>query len=310
MLANLFGLIRLPNLLLMAFMHTIIRFGLIEPFYYRIGPKAPLSWKIFYILSAILILIAAGGYVVNDIFDRHIDKINKPDKRIVGAKISIGLSWVIYILLNGMAMVLTWLFFNQWEYYLTHSTAILLLLIYSISVKRKGLIGNVLVAILCTVVVLEVVYEDLTHLWHHSQVLGNTDAILRLTIIIVYSSFAFLSTLSRELTKDLEDQKGDSEFGRRTLPVVWGVAKTKVTIIVLNVLLLAILAYEIYLFVPYSNFVAITYIAVFLVLPMLYICYRLARAKEQGHYHQLSQQWKVYMLLGIFFLMIYDLNLV
>ncbi|MCH2043306.1 MAG: geranylgeranylglycerol-phosphate geranylgeranyltransferase [Saprospiraceae bacterium] len=308
MFANFLKLIRLPNLLLIVFTHTIIRFGLIEPFYDRIGPGAPLDLISFYILSITVVLIAAGGYIINDIYDQEIDKLNRPDKRIVGNKLSIGLSWIFYATFTGTGLGLTFIFFSNWIYWVINLGAILALVLYAISLKKRGFIGNLLVALLCALVLIEVTYEDLSYLWHHSQILENTDAIFRFTLLMAYVLFAFLSTLARELTKDLEDQEGDRALDCKTLPVVWGAKSTKWVIVILSCLLLGVLGFELYLFVPFYNFMAITYIAVFLILPVLFLFYRLSKASEQEHYHQLSQHWKAYMFLGIFFLVIYDLN--
>ncbi|MBK6641467.1 MAG: hypothetical protein IPG39_09580 [Bacteroidetes bacterium] len=39
----------------------------------------------FSLLTLAVVLIAAGGYVINDIFDVQIDAINKPGKNLVGS---------------------------------------------------------------------------------------------------------------------------------------------------------------------------------------------------------------------------------
>jgi 4-hydroxybenzoate polyprenyltransferase len=38
----------------------------------------------------------------------------------------------------------------------------------------------------------------------------------------VYTSFAFIISLIREVIKDMEDMDGDRKYGCRTMPIVWG----------------------------------------------------------------------------------------
>ena len=44
---------------------------------------------------------------------------------------------------------------------------------------------------------------------------------------VVYASFAFIISLVREVIKDMEDMEGDARYGRRTMPLVWGLNATK-----------------------------------------------------------------------------------
>jgi 4-hydroxybenzoate polyprenyltransferase len=65
-------LIRYQNLLLLALMQLVFRFGYLELI------KIPLSlfyWQ-YSLLVFATVLIAAGGYVINDIFDQETDEIN------------------------------------------------------------------------------------------------------------------------------------------------------------------------------------------------------------------------------------------
>jgi len=38
----------------------------------------------FFLLSLSTVMIAAAGYIINDYFDLKIDRVNRPDKIIVG----------------------------------------------------------------------------------------------------------------------------------------------------------------------------------------------------------------------------------
>ena len=47
------------------------------------------------------------------------------------------------------------------------------------------------------------------------------------SVVWPYALAAFLLTMVREIVKDVEDMRGDAQHGCRTLPLVWGVARTK-----------------------------------------------------------------------------------
>ena len=69
-----FKLVRWPNLLITALMMCLVYHNLV-------GMSSTIG---FTLLVISMVLIQAGGYVINDIFDKEIDEINKPDKIIVG----------------------------------------------------------------------------------------------------------------------------------------------------------------------------------------------------------------------------------
>ena len=69
-----FKLVRWPNLLITALTMCLV-------YHCIMGLSSTLA---FTLLVISMVLIQAGGYVINDIFDMNIDAINKPEKQIVG----------------------------------------------------------------------------------------------------------------------------------------------------------------------------------------------------------------------------------
>ena len=57
-----------------------------------------------------------------------------------------------------------------------------------------------------------------------------------LHIVLIYTVFAFLMTLIREIIKDMEDVKGDGRSHCRTIPVVWGMNTALIIVIALSFL--------------------------------------------------------------------------
>src|SRR5690606_21344776 len=82
---------------------------------------------------------------------------------------------------------------------------------YSNQLKRLPLIGN------CFVGLLTGAASFLVVMYYQQNVY----------LVNIYAFFAFSITLIREIINDLEDQKGDADFGCLTLPVVLGLRKAK-----------------------------------------------------------------------------------
>ncbi|MCC6540969.1 MAG: geranylgeranylglycerol-phosphate geranylgeranyltransferase [Flavobacteriales bacterium] len=199
------------------------------------GPQMPLVLFLLLVLSTIL--IAAGGNVINDYFDTRIDRINKPGQVIVGRTVRRRVAMTAHAVLSGLGLLLgvivawrTGLF--KWA--TIPAFAIGALWVYSTTFKRRLIIGNGLVATLTALVPLTVGLYELPLLqramdpaWVVELPNGDRYEMQPFHIelwywILGFAAFAFLSTLVRELQKDMADVKGDAADGCRTLPIVWG----------------------------------------------------------------------------------------
>ena len=157
--------------------------------------------------------------------------------------------------------------------------SVFLLWFYSNNLTRLPFIGNLTVAFLTglSILIVDSLYRT-----------GSA-------LIVIYGSFAFFMTLVREIIKDMEDLKGDNTFGCKTLPIVWGIRKTKFMIysILGTFAVIVVILNYFYKALPFSYFV------VFLFLPLLWMLYRLIRADMKKDFTVLSTFCKVIMLLGI-----------
>ncbi|MFM8742357.1 MAG: geranylgeranylglycerol-phosphate geranylgeranyltransferase, partial [Cytophagales bacterium] len=170
-------------------------------------------------------------------------------------------------------------FLINWKIGVINFVSAFLLWLYSNNLKRQPLIGNVLVSLLTalSVFVLVFLYEQ----FH--------------VLVFVYALFAFFMTLIREVVKDMEDVKGDNTFGCKTLPIVWGIRRTKVLLYVL----IAILSCVVVLLDFYQLNIPLIYFVPMLFLPMAFLMVRLVVADTKLQFYQLSQLCKLIMLLGI-----------
>ena len=98
-------LIRYKNLAIIAGVIYILRYGLILPLLTSNGLGAQLSHIQFLLLTIATAFIAAGGYIINDVYDVDIDKVNKPEKLIIGKYIRLRTGENIYVGLTLIAII-------------------------------------------------------------------------------------------------------------------------------------------------------------------------------------------------------------
>ncbi len=232
----------------------------------------------FFLLVASTCLIAAAGYIINDYYDIKIDLVNKPDRVVIGKGITRRYAILFHTLLSFAGIGIG--FFLNWRIGVLNFTAAFFLWWYSNDLKRQPFIGNVMVALLTalSIVIVDALYHT-----------GNP-------LIFIYASFAFFMTLIREVIKDMEDLRGDDTFGCRTLPIIWGLRKTKLFLysILFLFCLSVVLINVFYVRLPLYYFV------VFLFIPLLLLLTTLIRADTRKEFSWLSTFCKIIMLLGVF----------
>ena len=245
---------------------------------FLVDPKLLLDWRLA-VLSASTMIIAAGGYIINDYYDVKIDLINKPERVVVGRSISRRYAILLHTVLNVVGILLGLVL--NWKIGVVCFFSVFLLWLYSNMLKRLPFVGNVAVALLT----------------------GSSIAIVLLlypfaakTTLGIYTLFAFFTTLVREIIKDMEDLKGDNTFGCKTLPIVWGLRRTKNLIYLLTF----IFASSVFLIDGLVEPLPMLYFSAFLFVPIAWLMIRLTRADTKRDFYQLSQLCKVIMVLGIF----------
>lgn len=200
----------------------------------------------FWVLVVSTLLIAAGGNVINDYFDTRIDRINRPDTVIVGRSVKRRMAMMTHLVLSGIGLLLgLWVAWRsgQTRWAIIPLFAVTILWGYSTGLKRVFLAGNTIVALLSALVPLTVgLYEIplLAQLYPPGMELQGRDGELfsasfdldrPWAAILLFAFFAFVTTLARELQKDLADVPGDRADGRRTIPIVWGVRWAKAIVL-------------------------------------------------------------------------------
>lgn len=234
------------------------------------------DWRLF-IFSVSSALIAAGGYVINDYYDVKIDLINNPNRVVVGRTVPRRVAILFHALLSGAGIFLG--LFLGWEILFINIFAVGLLWWYSAALKRFPFVGNLAVASLTGLSI-----AAINALYHIAD-----------AQVFIYAFFAFFITLIREIIKDMEDLKGDDTYGCKTLPIIWGIRKTKTLLIIL----IGTLAVT----VTVTNFIYhkldFIYLVMLLLIPLAWLTSRLIAADTKKDFGWLSSFCKVIILLGI-----------
>ena len=312
LIAAFFKLIRWPNLVFIAVTQLLFYYCIIVPVFKT--DNTGLVYLDGYRLLLIIIssvLIAAAGYIINDYFDINIDLVNKPQKNVVDRVMSRRWAMLWHMVLSMAGIVI-----GFYVDYLSHHfllgisnvICVFILFVYSMTFKKRMLIGNVLISLLTGWVVFVIgIYAVADYLFANENYHAITSRILRLTVL--YTAFAFIISLIREVIKDMEDIEGDRRYGCLTMPIVWGINATKVfTAVWLIVLTASLVAVQVYVLL-FGWWWSAIYVLLLIVLPLLWVLWKMRRATTAKDFHYLSILIKMVMFTGICSMIFFKLYL-
>ncbi len=309
-------LIRFQNLLIIAATQYMMRFFILEPILALNGFEPQLDHLHFFLLVFSSMAITAAGYVINDYFDMKTDLLNRPTTVIVGKKIGRRMAMTLHIILNA-AGVFTGIYLSWYAgmpgFGIAYVLAAGLLWFYSTTYKRQFLIGNLIVAIFTAVVPFVVVVFEvplLNEAYGEVLIARGMNFNNLLAWVGGFSFFAFLATLIREIIKDVEDFEGDAAYGRNTLPIVLGIRATRIVLVILILFLVFSLGYGYASYLSRKpggelDLLSLAWFGLLLILPFIYLCFRLIAAGDKNDYHFCSNLTKVIMLAGILYSVIF-----
>lgn len=308
--AAFFRLIRYPNLIFIALTQSLFYFIIEKRIFGEINDSflPQLSTNDFLLLLFSSIVIAAGGYIINDYFDMDIDNVNKPHKLVIGKIISRRWAMLFHMLLSLIGLFLTAvvaLHINNMLLLVFNFISVVLLLFYSTTFKKRLLIGNIIISLL-TAWVVGVLFVAEIKIADVEFMLKNNDLIERLyKYTLMYAGFAFIVSLVREVIKDLEDIIGDKKYGCTTMPIVWGVNVSKIYaatwVVVLMGILLSLFFYTIINSWSWLFSLMIIVLLAFLIV----ILVNIKKAATSKDFGKISNQVKLLMLIGILSMMLF-----
>ena len=161
------------------------------------------DWLLECLITLPLVFLAAGGNIINDYFDIKEDRVNKPERALVGIVLKRRIALISHWALTTVGIVLTAFLSWKIENYIPLVIAValsILLFFYSTKLKGRVLVGNVAVAAAISSVI-PFAYADqidtsMTTLMNITIFLWEFGALLGVTFVIVFT---------REFVKDIED---------------------------------------------------------------------------------------------------------
>ncbi len=259
---------------------------------YILAHDKPLKQVLFDINLLMLVLASsatiAAGYIINNFYDSEKDLINKPIKSRLDRLVSQNTKLSFYFVLNFVAAIMaSYVSFNAVLFF---SIYIFAIWFYSHKLKKLPFIGNLTSAIL-----------TITPFFAIFLYYKNFE-----TVIFVHAFFLFLMISMRELTKDLENIKGDLLQNYKTIPIVYGEKASKIMLTLMTVLTLVptyLLLYKFEVGYMYLFF----YLSVFLLLMFLSLLWK---SKTKTHYLILHNILKFIILTGVFSILLIDVGVI
>ncbi|HLV69184.1 MAG TPA: geranylgeranylglycerol-phosphate geranylgeranyltransferase, partial [Xanthomarina sp.] len=229
----------------------------------------------------------AGGYIINNFYDSEKDLINRPNKSKLDRLVSQNTKLSFYFVLNFMAVIMA--SYVSFRVVIFISLYIFGIWFYSHKLKKLPFIGNLISAILTITPFFAIFmyYKNFEH------------------VIFVHAAFLFLIISMRELTKDLENIKGDLVLNYHTIPIVYGENVSKIMLTILA-LLTTIPTYILLFHFNVGQMVYFFYLSVVLLFVFVLLLWA---SKTKTHYLILHNILKFIIVAGVFSIMLINTNL-
>lgn len=308
-LKSLFRLVRWENLLFIVLIMWLMEKTLVLPILGNAFFGEELPRYLFYMLVAAVVLIAAGGYAINDYFDVRIDAINRPDRQVVTRTVDKTTAMLCHQIMTALGVLIgiaASILVHSWSLAFVFVFVPGLLWFYSASYKRQFIIGNLIVAFVAALTPLVIAIANADLMRHrYGDLLRYTTVVPDLyTWIGGFALFAFLCTLIREIIKDLQDQPGDRELECHTLPVRIGEKWTKAVVAVLVMLTCGLLCWFVFGLMPFPHdwsSLTVRYLVFGLLIPFACELWLLFAAKISSDYRAAQLLMKFIMMLGLMY---------
>lgn len=309
MVKSFFKLIRWPNLVIILLSMVFLLWLIIRPGLGIVSENIGMNPFEFVLLTIAVLSIAVGGYIINDIKDRKVDRLNKPGENSVNMtfteKQAFWMYWIFTIIGIACGTIVSFLFHKS-DFSLIFILTAGLLWFYAKAYQCQPLTGNLVVAFLSALSFgLVFLYELFALQTHEANLHIDVQSLdLIYYIILIYMGFAFLTSLLREIIKDIEDVDGDEQVGCRTLAVVHGKQKAKTVAQVVNIVGLTAAFWFQWFFYQKGFFLVFSY---FFLIDLLFgwILIKSFRAKEKQQFSRLSFLIKLLMFAGLLSMIVF-----
>ena len=233
-------------------------------------------------------LVIASGYLINNFYDSEKDLINRPLKTYIDNKVSPRTKLSVYFILNFVSIILA--SYISFRAVLFFSAYIFGIWFYSHKLKKITFLGNIIAASLAITPFFAVfVY------YKHFE-----------PVIFFHAVFLFLLILIREITKDLENLRGDFAQNYHTIPVKYG---EKVTKQVLS-LIFAFAFVTTILLINFFDLGKMNYYFFACLLAFIFLVIYLWSSNKHFQFKILHNLLKILIIVGVFSILLVDTDIV
>jgi len=310
-------LVRIENLVMIALTQILLRYFVLKKIMNQNGIDFEFGNSLFNLVIISTLLIAAAGYIINDYFDVKTDMINHPDTVVLDRVIKRRWAIIFHIAFTFFGIVIG-MYASLKAGYLRlsffHFAAAILLWFYSTHLKKQLLVGNIAVSLLsASVAFLPLVFEmGMMQKSHPGFIFDYTLVVFySFKIIFIFSLFAFITGMAREIIKDMEDYKGDKATGGRTMPIVWGIRSSKLIACFCLIITAMLLSFVVYNTIKTERVIFSIqnlYILFALILPLIILTFYTFQANNSKQFKRASLILKLIMLMGLCFSFIFYYN--
>lgn len=259
---------------------------------YILAYDKPLKDVLFDVNLLMLVLASAatiaGGYIINSFYDSEKDLINRPIKSRLDRLVSQNTKLSFYFVLNFLAVIMA--SYVSFKAVIFFSIYIFGIWFYSHKLKKLPFIGNLTSAVL-----------TITPFFAIFMYYKNFE-----TVIFVHAIFLFIMISMRELTKDLENIKGDIAQNYITIPVAYGEKVSKIMLTVLVAVTL-IPMYLLLFYFEIGYMYLFFYLSLFLLLIFLLLLWK---SSTKIQYLILHNILKFIILAGVFSILLIDVSVI
>jgi 4-hydroxybenzoate polyprenyltransferase len=189
---------------------------------------SPAEWRTvildprMFLLAVSSAFLIAAGFIINGFYDSERDLINRPNKAMFNQLVSKPFRLYCYFAFNIIGLLLSLLV--SWPVAIFHAMFSAGLWLYSHKLNKKLFLGNIAGTSLSIAPFFSIClyWETIT------------------PFIALYVGFIFLIELTRGIVKDMIAFKGDIIMGYHTMPVEFGLPKTKNIVLLLQILTIGI----------------------------------------------------------------------
>lgn len=230
----------------------------------------------------------AGGYIINNFYDSEKDLINRPQKSMLDRLVSQNTKLVFYFVLNFIAVIMA--SYVSFRAVIFFSVYIFAIWFYSHKLKKLPIVGNLTSAILTIMpfFVVFIYYKNFEK------------------VIFVHAMFLFLIIAMRELTKDLENIKGDLALNYKTIPIVYGEKTSKIMLTLLAVFTII----PEYLLIFYFQIGKMNYFFYLSIVLLFIFLLLLWKSNSKSHYLMLHNILKFIIVAGVLSILLIDIDLI